>query len=140
MSKSEVTRSRTFAASPARLWDLVADFGSLDEIMDGIDSCEMEGEGVGAKRTMVMGGGPPVVESLDVLDHDGMTLTYSILEAPLPFKDYSATMVVAPDGDGCSLTWTGTFEADGVPVEKAEGIAGSIYDGGIAGYRKALGE
>lgn len=140
MSKSEVVRTGSFAASPDQLWALVADFGSLDQIMDGIDSCDMEGDGVGAKRTMVMGGGPPVIESLDVLDAEAMTLTYSILEAPLPFKDYSATMVVAPEGEGCSLTWTGTFEADGVPAEKAEGLAGGIYDGGIAGYRSALGE
>ena len=139
MSKSEVVRSGTFAAPPERLWELVADFGGLDRIMDGIESCEMEGDGVGAKRTIAMGGGA-VVESLDVLDPDAMTLTYSILEAPLPFKDYSATMVVASEGEGSSLTWTGSFEADGVPAEKAEGIAGSIYDGGIAGYRNALGE
>lgn len=138
--KSEVTRSGTFAASPDALWALVADFGGLDKIMDGIESCESEGEGVGAKRSIAMGGGV-VVESLDVLDHDEKTLTYSILEAPLPFKDYSATMVVTPDGDsGSALTWTGTFEADGVPVEKAEELAGGIYSGGIAGYAKALGE
>ena len=140
MSTSEVTRSGSFAAAPARLWELVSNFGGLADIMDGIDSCTVEGEGIGAKRSLVMGGGPPVVESLDVLDHDAMTLTYSILEAPLPFKDYSATMVVSAEGDGSSLAWTGTFEPDGVPAEKAEGLAGGIYDAGIAGFRKALGE
>lgn len=138
--KSEVTRTGTFAAPPAELWSLVSNFGGLDEIMDGVESCETEGEGVGSTRSIAMGGGV-VVESLDVLDHDSMTLTYSIIEAPLPFKDYSATMVVSPDGEsGSMLSWTGTFEPDGVPAEDAEKLAGNIYSGGIAGYAKALGE
>lgn len=137
---SEVVRDGTFAASPAALWALVSDFGGIDKIMDGIESCETEGEGVGMKRSLPIGGGV-VVESLDSLDHDAMTLSYSIIEAPLPFKNYSATMAVAAEGEGGSaLTWTGTFEAAGVPVEKAEQIAAGIYSGGIAGYRKALGE
>ncbi len=139
MSKSEVTRSGSYAASPAQLWELVSDFGGLDEIMDGIDACTMEGEGVGAVRTLSMGGGS-VVESLDVLDHESMTLTYSIMEAPLPFEDYSATMVVGAEGDGSSLSWTGSFLPAGVPAEEAEKLAGGIYEGGIAGFKKALGE
>lgn len=137
--KSVVTREGTFAASPEKLWSLVRDFGGLDQIMDGIDSCEMEGEGVGAVRRIGMGGGT-VVESLDAFDEDARTLTYSIMEAPLPFADYSANMAVSAEGDGSKLTWTGTFHPAGVPAEKAEAVAGSVYEGGIAGYKSALGE
>jgi hypothetical protein len=117
----------------------VSNFGALDEIMDGIDECVLEGDGIGATRRITTGNGQ-IVESLNVLDHEKMTLTYSIISGPLPFKDYSATMVVTADSDdSCSLTWTGSFEADGVPVEKADRIASGIYRGGIAGYTKALG-
>jgi hypothetical protein len=70
-----------------------------------------------------------------------MSLTYAMVETPLPFKDYSATMTVAADGDsGSSLTWTGTFEPNGASKEDAEKLAGNIYRGGIAGFAKALGE
>ncbi len=138
--RSEVTRTGTFAAPPAELWAMVADFGGLDKYMANMEPYETEGSGVGAKRSIPMGGGA-VVETLDVLDPEAMTLTYSIVSSPLPFKDYAATMTVTPAGDGGSeLTWTGTFHADGVPVEKAEDLAGSIYSGGIAGFTKALGE
>lgn len=140
MAKSEVTRTGTYAASPAKLWSLVSDFGGLDKYMEGIEPYETVGEGVGAKRSLPMGGGF-VVETLDVLDHDNMTLTYSIVESPLPFKDYSATMTVTPDGEtGSCLSWTGAFEPDGASKEDAEKLAGNIYSGGIAGYAKALGE
>ena len=46
--KSVVTREATFTASAEKLWSLVSDFGGLAGIMPGIESCEMEGEGVGA--------------------------------------------------------------------------------------------
>lgn len=138
--KSEVTRSESYAASAAALWDLVRDFGGIDKIIPGIESIEVEGEGVGQLRRMPAGRGGMVVESLDVLDDENRTLTYSIVEGPLPFRDYSATMQVAPEGDGSRLTWTGTFHADGIEVEKAERLAGNIYTGGIAGYKAALGE
>ena len=136
---SEVTETGSFAVPAARLWEFVADFGGIDKIMDGIEGCVVEGEGVGARRTIPAPNGS-IVESLDVLDHDQKILTYSIVSGPMPFKDYSATMSVIADGDdACRLAWTGTFEPNGVPVEKAEKIARSIYRGGIAGYAKALG-
>ncbi len=140
MAKSEVTRTGTFAASPDELWAMVSDFGGLDKFVDGLEPYETEGEGVGAKRSIPMGGGV-VVETLDALDDDARSLTYSIVESPLPFKDYAATMTVGADGEsGSSLTWTGTFEPDGASKEDAEKLAGNIYSGGIAGFTKALGE
>ena len=136
---SIVVETGSFAVPASRLWELVSNFGALDEIMDGIDECVLEGEGIGATRRVTTRNGQ-IVESLDVLDHEKMTLTYSIVSGPMPFKDYSATMVVTADGDdSCSLTWTGSFEADGVPAEKADRIASGVYRGGIAGYAKALG-
>lgn len=136
---SEVTETSSYAVPAAKLWAFVADFGGIDKFMDGIDHCVVEGEGVGAKRTIPVGDAE-IVESLDVLDHEKFTLTYSILSGPIPFKDYSATMVVTEDSeDSCTLTWTGTFEPNGVSNEKAEKIARGIYRGGINSYRKALG-
>ncbi|MEM8924275.1 MAG: SRPBCC family protein [Actinomycetota bacterium] len=137
--KSVVIREGTFTSPPARLWSFVADFGGLDKIMPTIDASEVDGEGVGAVRRLTMGDAV-IVESLDAFDDSARSLTYSIQEAPLPFADYSATMKVDADGDGSKLTWTGTFRPDGVPAAKAKKLAGGIYEGGIAGFKAALGE
>jgi hypothetical protein len=137
--KLEVIETGSFAVPAEKLWALVADFGAIDKIMDGIEECVVEGEGVGATRTIPVGESH-VVEALDVLDPEKMTLTYSIVSGPMPFKDYSSTMVVCADGEGaCTLTWTGRFEPAGVPAEKAARIASGVYRGGLAGYGRALG-
>jgi hypothetical protein len=139
--RSKVTRTGTYAAAPDALWALVRDFGGIDKIMPGLEGVEVEGKGLGQVRRIPAAKGGVVVESLDVFDDEARILTYSIVEAPLPFRDYSATMVVSEtEGGGSQLTWTGSFFADGIPVEKAERLAGNIYAGGIAGYRAALGE
>jgi len=136
---SVVVETASFAVPASRLWALVSDFGAIDEIMEGIDECVLEGDGVGAIRKVTTTNGE-IVESLDVLDHEKMTLVYSIVSGPMPFKDYSATMIVTADSnDSCSLAWTGSFDASGVPAEKADRIASGIYRGGIVGYSKALG-
>jgi hypothetical protein len=137
--RSEVTETGSFAAGPRQLWERVSDFGGIDRIMAGIESCETEGEGVGSRRSIPMAGGV-VVETLDALDDEAMSLTYSIVESPLPFRDYSATMLVSGEGEGSMLTWSGTFVADGAPSEQAESLASAIYRGGMAGFRSALGE
>ena len=133
-----VIETGSFAVPAEKLWELVSDFGGVAKYMDGIDACVVEGEGIGALRKIPVGD-DHVVESLDALDPDDFALTYSIVSGPMPFKDYSATMVITRESDdACVLTWTGTFEPNGIPEEKAERIASGIYRGGLDGYRKAL--
>ncbi len=101
----------------------------------------MEGEGVGAVRTITMGGGQ-VIERLDIHDATTHTFAYSILneDNPLPVSNYSAKVQITPDGiDACSVDWTGTFDAKGADEETACQVVRGIYTGGIQGARKALG-
>jgi len=138
VKKSEVKVTDLIAAPIDEVWKLAADFGGLAEIMPGIESCETEGEGVGMLRTLPMGGGA-VVERLEVLDETTHQMGYSIVDSPLPFKDYNALITLTEQGEGTAIDWTGTFEPDGVPGEKAEKLARGIYTGGIAGFKGALG-
>ena len=128
------------AAPAADVWAQLGDFAGI-KIGGPIESFEVDGEGVGAVRTIGLGGGS-VVERLDVCDGESMTFTYSIIndDCPLPVSDYSATIQIADDGDGtCTVDWTGTFEPKGAPEEQAIKVVKGIYTGGIQGARKALG-
>ena len=82
-----------------------------------------------------------VVERLELHDEATHTFTYAIIndDCPLPFSDYSATVVMTDNGNGgTDIEWTGTFEPKGVDEAKAIKIASGIYTGAIARSRKNL--
>ena len=121
-----------------RVWELLRDFGGISRYAAGIDRCEVEGEGVGAVRTLTMGA-ISLKERLEALDDAGRKLQYAIVEGPLPLGDYLATIEVREEGDGCTIDWSSTFEPVGVSEDQARGMVEGIYRGGIKGLRKALG-
>lgn len=132
--------SERIEAGADAVWALLGDFGGVQRFSRGIEGCEVEGEGVGAVRTLRMAGGLEIRERLEALDEAGRTLRYSIVgESPLPVDDYLATIRVVEEGDGCRVEWSGSFEPRGVGVEKVAPLVEGIYRGGIAGVRKTLG-
>ncbi len=116
--------------------------GAFDGIKKGgpIEDVRYEGEGVGMVRYLTMGGSQ-VVERLDVHDSANRVMTYAIIneDSPLPFSNYSATVLVKDNGDDTStVEWTGTFDPKG-DEEAAINTATGIYAGGIKGAKIALG-
>jgi hypothetical protein len=126
------------AASADAVWKRLGDFGGI-KVGGPIEAFEIEGEGVGAVRTITMGGGK-VIERLDVHDEASRTFAYSIVndDNPLPVNGYSAKVVITEDdANNCTVDWTGNFNAEG-DEEAAIAVVRGIYTGGIAGARKAL--
>ena len=85
-----------YAASAALVWKKLADFGGLASWMPGVESCETEGDGIGALRKVAMGA-VQVVERLEAFDDAGRSLSYSIAEGPMPLQNYLATIRVRGD-------------------------------------------
>ncbi|MEN8181877.1 MAG: SRPBCC family protein [Myxococcota bacterium] len=121
------------------VWDLFRDFGGITRFSAGIDGCTVEGEGVGAVRTITMGGGLKLQERLEAFDDAGRSLSYAIIgDHPLPFDNYLSTVKVIEQGDGCSVEWSSTYDPKGTE-DQASGLIQGIYRGGIAGIKKTLG-
>jgi carbon monoxide dehydrogenase subunit G len=128
------------AASTDRVWDLVRDFGGIGRWAAAVESVTLEGEGVGAVRTIGLPGGLKLQERLEAIDERTRTLSYSIVGShPLPFGEYLSTIRLAEDGDGCQVDWSSTFEPRAGAETQAAGMVEGIYRGGIAGLKKALG-
>ena len=128
------------AASTDRVWDLVRDFGGIGRWAAAVESVTLEGEGVGAVRTIGLPGGLKLQERLEAIDERTRTLSYSIVGGhPLPFGEYLSTIRLAEDGDGCQVDWSSTFEPRAGAETQAAGMVEGIYRGGIAGLKKALG-
>lgn len=135
MAKIEVDREYT--ASADAVWERLADFGNMGW-MPGVESCTVEGEGIGAVRAISMG--PMTIkERLESLDAEGRSLTYSIVEGPLPTQNYLATITVSEQGSGCRVDWTATFDLpEGVDESAiAPAVAGS-YGGALKALEREL--
>jgi hypothetical protein len=138
MSEAKVVK--TIAASADAVWKQLSNFGGIQP-GGAIESVSVEGEGVGMVRTLNLGTGR-VVERLEEHDSANRTYTYAIIndDSPLPFSQYSATVIITDNGDGNSTVhWTGTFEPRGVDEAEAINVATGIYAGAIKGARIALG-
>jgi hypothetical protein len=127
----------TINSNAQSVWDILGDFGGI-KVGGPITAFTLDGEGVGAVRSITMGGAN-IVERLEEFDASGMALKYAIIndDCPLPVSGYSATIKVIGNGDSaCTVEWVGTFEPKGAPEEAASKTVRGIYTGGIARARK----
>ena len=119
------------------VWQTVGDFNGLPRYVAAATKSQMEGEGVGALRTLTLPDGAQIVERLESYDDDAMTLSYSIVSGPLPVADYLSTVKITPLGENrCEVSWSSTFEAAGVSEEAARSAIEGIYAMGFEGLHK----
>ena len=129
---AKIAVEEDFSASAALVWSKLADFGGLAGWMPGVESCETEGEGIGAVRKVALGP-VQVSERLEAFDDAGRSLSYSIIEGPMPVQNYLATIRVEERGDAaCHVDWTASFDLpDGLTEEQiAPGLQGA-YGGAL---------
>lgn len=139
MKKTEAAIKESINTTPDKLWEIVADFGALDTFVEGIESCEIEGSGSGAVRTLTLQDGAIVKEKLISRDDAQRKLTYSILESPMPIKNYTGTMQVEESDNQTSVfTWSSTFETDQAAEEDMIQALEGLYAMGAEGLRKKL--
>jgi len=138
---SEVKVSEPVAAPAAKVWELLGDFGGVAKWGGGmLESCTVEGSGVGAVRTIGLPGGGSIQERCEAYDAAGRALTYSIIgKSPIPIRKYVSTCrVVATGPNACRVDWEGRFEPDGLTEDQAQDLVRGIYTGGIRAVRKLL--
>src|SRR5581483_7409536 len=132
---SEVKVSESIAAPAAKVWALLGDFGGVAKWGGAmLQTCTVEGSGVGAVRTIGLAGGGSIQERCEGYDEAGRALTYSIVgKSPIPIRNYVSTCRVVEVGPKESrVDWEGRFEPDGVTEEQAQQMIRGIYAGGIA--------
>ena len=101
------------------IWRVIRDFGAASQYLAGVVNCTVEGEGVGALRTLTSADGNTIVERLETLDGVARRLSYTLL-TDTPFRNCLTTMMVRELGQSrAELEWSATFEADGLPTQEA---------------------
>ena len=132
--------TRKLKASAEDVWSVIGEFGDLDRWHPAAVACTAEQQGDTLIRTITVPGGASLVEKLELLHSKQFTMTYSIVEGPLPVASYKSTLKLVPgDEDSCTVDWSGEFDASGVDNETAEEVIRGIYTAGLDALQKRFG-
>ena len=136
-SALEVTRSRVVAAPPAAVWSLIGGFCDIARWHPQVTRCTLSSESGAPVRALVAAGGlGTLIEIETARDEGALSYSYRLVSGPLPVKDYTATLSVAPIGKGATITWTARFEAEGMTEAEAVADIAGVYEAGLAGIAR----
>lgn len=119
-----ITRTRTIAAEPAAVWDVLADFGALSTWVPDVDhSCLLapgpDGAAVGTSRRVQMGR-DTLVETIIEFDPQA-ALAYRIEGVPGPLRDMSNRWTLRPRGAHTEVAVTSSVRVAAGPVSAPAG-------------------
>jgi hypothetical protein len=135
-----VNLTKTVNTSADELWNLLRDFNGLPKFVEAVTASSIDGEGVGAIRTLTLPNGAQIKERLEEFDDPGKRLVYSIVSGPLPVDSYKVTVQVSDLGVNKSeLIWSSTFEAKGATEDEARNAIEGIYQMGFQGIARIFG-
>ncbi len=131
---TQVSSIISIAVPTKAIWRLISDFGAASQYLAGVSDCTVEGEGVGAVRTLTSADGSTVTERLETLDVADQRLSYALLKNT-PFGNCITTMSIRDLGPSDSeLTWSAIFQPTGIPANEA----GDLLEGALAANGLAL--
>lgn len=137
------------AAPPAKVWEAIRSFDNLGWHPAVASTALDKGSNnkKGAVRTVTIKDGAKIIEELVSHRDSTRSLTYRIVESPLPVSDYvSKLSVKAGKGGkgGSHVEWSSTFRrkdekpADGADDAGAKKAISGIYTSGLDALKKQL--
>jgi hypothetical protein len=131
---NQVSSTITINAPADAIWQVISNFGAGGQDLPGVVTCMVEGEGIGARRTLTSADGSTIIERLDELDHAARRLRYALL-ADTPFGNCLTTVTVRVlDPNQAALEWSATFLPVGLPPNEAA----ELMEGALAANCRAL--
>ena len=141
----KLSRSAVIEAGLETVWETVRDFNALPKwhplIADSRIEDDAPADAVGCIRNFNLKDGANIREKLLALSDVEHTFTYSILESPMPVRNYVATMRFLPvsDGDRTFAEWTAEFECDKKDEQEVLTLVGDfVFAGGLKAINESL--
>jgi NADPH:quinone reductase len=141
----KVFRSTIVDAPVETVWDILRNFNGHDRWHPAVEQSHIEGvragDQVGAVRNFKLASGGQLREQLLQLSDRDRSLTYCILDAPLPLIGYVATISLkrVTDGGRTFWEWRSTFDAPpGLEAALERMVAEDIYEAGFTALRAVL--
>lgn len=133
----KVSMTQDLNVSADQLWQMIGQFNALPDWHPAVEKSELNKEG--QTRTLSLAGGGEIVERLESADDDSKTYTYSIVDSPLPVKNYVSTIKVSGSGDNATVEWSSEFDAAGMPDNDAMKAIEGVYQAGLDNLKKMFG-
>lgn len=132
-----VYRSAVVGGDAARVWAALRDFNGLPGWHPGFTASVIEGAGhageVGALRRITLTSGAAIRERLLALSDLERSMTYEIVESPLPITAYVATLKVTPvtaTGEAF-VEWRSSFDCAPDQVTPMQDLIAGVYTAGL---------
>lgn len=142
-----VIRSAVIDAPVDRVWAVLRDFDGYHRWHPDVEICKLEGNGdgdvVGVVRRIRLTDGSELREQLLGHSDRERSLSYCLLDAPLPLFDFVATVTLRPvtDGDRTFWEWRARFRTTEARATELEQLVGSrLCEAGFTGLRQLLAE
>ncbi|HBO43722.1 MAG TPA: MxaD family protein [Planctomycetaceae bacterium] len=128
------------------VWAEIRDFNALPRwhpaiVRSAIENSEPSDK-VGCVRNFDLVDGGKIREKLLALDDVKHVCVYSILDSPMPLRNYVATLRLLPitDGNRTYIEWAATFDC-AADVEKGlvESIGKDVFQAGFNALKRSLG-
>lgn len=136
---TKVAMSTAVPVSAKQVWDLIGNFNAMPQWHPAVKASEQTGEGVGSVRTMSLPDGSQIVEKLEAMDDGSRSLTYSIVNSPLPVANYTSTMTVHDKAGQAEIEWSSDFDPKGASPEEAAKAIQGVYAAGLENLKKMFG-
>ncbi len=128
-----------------RVWETLRDFNGHDRWHPAVRESHIErgrhADTVGCVRRFRLADGSELREQLLALSDAGTSLTYCLLDTPVPLFNYVATLRLLPvtDGDRTFWQWESTFSTRrGEDGEMRHLVGEQIYQAGFEAIRNSL--
>lgn len=113
----KVVRTLQLQASSSTIWNQIGDFCDIDDWHPTIQSCRVRVIEGRLHRVLITTDGEEVTEQR-IAEEPGLSYTYKITEAPMPFENFVATLSVEPI-EGVLISWSANFSSDDPTMEAA---------------------
>jgi mxaD protein len=140
-SQLHVEESVELSATPTQVWATLGQFGSL-AWHPAVASTQVSGgkpNHPGSVRSVTVKDGARIVEELQRYNAATRTLSYRIVESPLPVLGYVSTLKVMPSKAGAKVVWRSDFvrnpQALNLNDEQVRDLIAGIYKTGFEGLR-----
>lgn len=142
---SRIVRSTIVDAPCDAVWAALRDFNTFDRWLPPVKKSAIErgqpSDKIGCVRRLVLAGGEELREQLLTLSDLEQTMSYCLLDTPIPLFNYVAHIRLLPVTDGDRTFWQWECRFTTRPGEEAamtQLVAEDIYRAGFESIRKEL--